>query len=327
MRDDGADDHDHDHGSDDDADDAKDEIVRGVLADLPVRVVAALTTGVAREAARRHQAGPAGAVALGRGLTAGLLLATLTKDDERVTLQVLGDGPLGGVTVDAHGSGTARAYVKHPAGGAIAPAADPRNPRSSLVAAVGRSGVVSVIRDVGLRENFSGTTAIASGEIDEDVERYLTESEQIESALACDATADDGGRVVASAGILVQALPGEAAIEVALARGLFADGALARVVAGGLPPSGDDLLRAVFAGRLGAIRVLDRRPARFFCPCSRERAGVSLAMLGDADLADMILDDGKAEVTCNFCRARYNFDDAELERIRRRATGASGPPS
>jgi len=325
MRDDGADD--HDHGSDDDADDAKDEIVRGVLADLPVRVVAALTTGVAREAARRHQAGPAGAVALGRGLTAGLLLATLTKDDERVTLQVLGDGPLGGVTVDAHGSGTARAYVKHPAGGAIAPAADPRNPRSSLVAAVGRSGVVSVIRDVGLRENFSGTTAIASGEIDEDVERYLTESEQIESALACDATADDGGRVVASAGILVQALPGEAAIEVALARGLFADGALARVVAGGLPPSGDDLLRAVFAGRLGAIRVLDRRPARFFCPCSRERAGVSLAMLGDADLADMILDDGKAEVTCNFCRARYNFDDAELERIRRRATGASGPPS
>jgi molecular chaperone Hsp33 len=325
MGDDGGDNHDHGNGNGSD-DEAQDEIVRGVLADLPVRVVAALTTGVAREAARRHQAGPAGAVALGRGLTAGLLLATLTKDDERVTLQVLGDGPLGGVTVDAHGSGTARAYVKHPAAGAIA-AADPRNPRSSLAAAVGRAGVVSVIRDVGLRENFSGTTAIDSGEIDEDVERYLTESEQIESALACDATAADDGRVVASAGILVQALPGEAAIEVALARGLFADGALARVVAGGPPPSGDDLLRAVFAGRLGAIRVLDRRPARFFCPCSRERAGVSLAMLGDADLAAMILDDGKAEVTCNFCRARYNFDDAELERIRRRATGAGGPPS
>src|SRR6476646_30905 len=128
------------------------EIVRGVLADLPVRVVAALTTGVAREAARRHQAGPAGAIALGRGLTAGLLLATLTKDDERVTLQVLGDGPLGGITVDAHGGGSARAYVKHPAAGGIAGDARP-----SLTAAIGRSGVVSVIRDVGLRENFSGT--------------------------------------------------------------------------------------------------------------------------------------------------------------------------
>ena len=125
----------------------------------------------------------------------------------------------------------------------------------------------------------------------------------------------------------MQALPGEASIEVALARGLFADGALARVVAAGLPPSGDELLRAVFAGRLGAIRVLDRRPARFFCPCSRERAGDSLAILGDADLSAMILDDGKAEVICNFCRARYAFDEAELERIRRRTTGTSGPPS
>src|SRR5262252_10044245 len=135
-----------------------DEIVRGVLTDLPVRVVAALTTGVAGEAARRHQAGPAGAIALGRGLTAGLLLATLTKDDERVTLQVLGNGPLGGVTVDANGAGTARAYVKHPGAGVIAPGGDGRSPRPHLAAAIGRSGVVSVIRDVGLRENFSGTT-------------------------------------------------------------------------------------------------------------------------------------------------------------------------
>jgi molecular chaperone Hsp33 len=303
-----------------------DEIVRGVLTDLPVRVVAALTTGVAREAARRHQAATAGAIALGRGLTAGLLLATLTKDDERVTLQLLGDGPLGGVTVDANGAGTARAYVKHPGAGRIAPGTGGAA-RPSLATAVGRSGVVSVIRDIGLREDFSGTTAIGSGEIDDDVERYLTESEQIESALACDTAADDDGGVIASAGILVQALPGEAAIEVALARGLFADGALARVVAAGLPPSGDELLRAVFGGRLGPIRLLDRRPARFHCPCSRTRAGDSLAMLGDADLSAMILDDGKAEVICNFCRARYDFDEAELERIRRRAAGSAGPPS
>src|SRR6478736_152950 len=172
--------------------DQRDEIVRCVLADIPVRVVAAVTSGVAREAAARHGAGAAGAVALGRALTAGLLLATLTKDDERVTLQVLGDGPLGGVTVDANGAGTARAYIKHPGAGAIARgggAGAGGDPRARLAAAIGRAGVVSVIRDVGLRENFSGTTAIDSGEIDEDVERYLTESEQIESALACETTA------------------------------------------------------------------------------------------------------------------------------------------
>ena len=302
---------------------SQDEIVRCLLADLPVRVVVAVTTAVARAAARRHDAGAAGAIALGRGLTAGLLLATLTKDDERVTLQVLGDGPLGGITVDAHGGGSARAYVKNPEAGGV-PAG---TPRAGLAAAVGRSGLVSVVRDVGLHENFSGTTAIASGEIDEDVERYLTDSEQVESALACETTLGPDGRIAGSAGILVQALPGEAAVEVALARGLFAGGALARAVAAGLPASAEELARAVLTGRLGEIRVLDRRRARFSCPCSRLRAVNSLALLGDAELSSMILDDGKAEVICNFCRARYDFDDAELERIRRRAAGDAGPPS
>jgi len=305
-----------------------DEIVRCVIPGVAVRIVAALTTDTAREAARRHGARQAGAIALGRGLTAGLLLATLTKDEERVTLQVLGDGPLGGVTVDAHGDGSVRAYVRHPGAGSIAAGGDGPTARPALAAAIGRVGIVSVVRDVGLRDNFSGTTQIRSGEIDEDVERYLTESEQVESALACDAIAGIDGAVTASAGVLVQALPGsDGEIDVDLARGMFGDGALARVVAGGLPASGEELIAAVFRGRLGAIRVLDRRPLRFFCPCSRERAGASLAMLGDADLSAMILDEGKAEVTCDFCRARYEFDDKDLERIRRRSAGAGGPPS
>src|SRR5450631_4670767 len=94
------------------ADATGDEVVRCLLEGLPVRIVAATTTVAVREAARRHQAGPAATVALSRGLTSGLLLATLTKDEERVTMQLLGDGPLGGLTVDATASGTARAYVK-----------------------------------------------------------------------------------------------------------------------------------------------------------------------------------------------------------------------
>jgi len=315
---------DGDSDASDDSGDNRDEIVRCVIADVPVRVVAAVTTGVAREAARRHEAGAAGAVALGRGLTAGLLLATLTKDDERVTLQVLGDGPLGGVTIDASGAGTARAYVKHPAAGHLVS----DDPRGRLASAIGQSGLISVVRDVGLRDNYSGATAIRSGEIDEDVERYLTESEQVESALACDTAVAADGRITASAGMLVQALPGsEGAIDVDIARGLFADGALAHIVAAGGPPSGEALVGAVFAGRLGPIRVLDRRPVRFFCPCSRPRAGASLATLGQVDLAAMILEDGKAEVICNFCRARYAFDDKELELIRRQAAGAGNPPS
>src|SRR5262245_63347725 len=123
-----------------------DEIARCVVDSGTARAVIVTSTGLAREAARRHQATGAAAVALGRGLTAGLRLATLTKDDERVTLQVLGDGPLGGVTVDANGAGTARAYVKHPGAGTIVADAT----RATLAPAIGRAGVVSVIRELGL---------------------------------------------------------------------------------------------------------------------------------------------------------------------------------
>jgi molecular chaperone Hsp33 len=303
-----------------------DEIIRSLLADRPVRVVAVTTTGVAREAARRHEAQPAAALALARGMTAGLLLATLTKDEERVTLQVLGDGPLGGLTVDASSAGRVRAYVKNPELALQLPLAIHGHGRESLGSAVG-TGVVSVIRDVGLGENFSGQTAIASGEIDEDVEHYLQASEQIPSVLACDAMLDPDGRIAFAAGVLVQALPGSfAAEEVEAARELLAGGELRRAFARG-PQDAEQLLTAAFEGRLGDIQLLDRRPVSFRCPCSRGRAAGSLALLGEVELASMIVDDGQAEVVCNFCRARYHFDDAELENIRRDTAKPSGPPS
>jgi molecular chaperone Hsp33 len=300
-----------------------DEILRAVLEGRPVRIVAATTTFAAREAIRRHTAAPAAALALARGATAGLLLATLTKDEERVTLQVLGDGPLGGLTVDATSAGRVRAYVKHPevelslaAGG-----------RASLARAMGQSGVVSVLRDLGLGQPFRGSTAIRSGEIDEDVERYLEESEQVMSALACDAVSAPEGGLALSAGILVQALPGsDGADAVAEARALLRGGGLARVLATGAREPAE-LVATALGDRLGHVEVLDRRPVRFECACSRARAGASLASLGPNELESMILDDGKAEVTCNFCRARYEFDEAELEMIRRETAKLSGPPS
>ncbi len=303
--------------------DSPDEVVRCLLEGLPVRIVAATTTVAVREAARRHEAGAAATLALSRGLTAGLLLATLTKDDERVTLQILGDGPLGGVTVDATAAGTARAYVKHPSGGLKPPAGG----RPSLAAAIGRVGLVNVIRDVGFREPFSGQIALATGEIDEDVEAYLDKSEQVVSALACDALLAPNGALDFAAGILIQALPGsEGAALVAEARAFIADGAFLRALANARR-DGEGVVAAVLGDRLGKVQVLDRRPVRFDCPCSRARAGTSLALLGEAELAAMILDDGKAEVTCNFCRARYEFDEAELELIRREKSRPTGPPS
>ena len=313
-----------------------DEIARFVVVDdaakAVARVVIVTSTDVAREATRRHRAGGSTAVALGRGLTAGLLLATLTKDEERVTLQVLGDGPLGGITVDASAAGTARAYVKNPA--VRLPPARSGVQRLSLGPAMGTVGVVSVVRDLGLRETFSGQTALLSGEIDEDVAHYLRKSEQIASALRCEVVLWPDGDVAAAAGILVQALPGtEGVAEVEAARAqLEAGGALLDALSQAHtrePPAGGAaaLLKSVLGRHLGELLLLDVRPVRFHCPCSRERAGASLALLGPAELAAMVVEDGKAEVICNFCRARYDFSDGELETIRREVGKPSSLPS
>jgi molecular chaperone Hsp33 len=323
-------------GSNDASDDASDdhaaegdEILRCTSVGGAARIVAVTATGVAREAIRRHGATGAAAVALARGVTSGLLFATLTKDEERVTLQLLGDGPIGGLTVDATAAGTARAYVKNAAAGPAVPAQRPR-----LGPALGTTGVVNVIRDVGLRETYRGQTPFATGEVDDDCERYLTTSEQIESALRCETVLAEDGTLIAAAGILVQALPGgRGAAVVDAARERFTagalQGALAAATAPGaatLPDAGT-LIEEALGDVLGAWHALEVRPVRFHCPCSRERAGASLALLGAADLATMILEDGKADVVCNFCRAHHDFTAADLERLRRELQGAAGPPS
>jgi molecular chaperone Hsp33 len=305
------------------------EIARCLLAGGAARLVAALTTPAAREAARRHQAAGAAALALARGTTAGLLLSTLTKDQERITVQVLGDGPLGGLTVDASSSGQVRAYLRNPVVRlpplrAVAGAPG----RMSLAPGVGRAGIVHVVRDLGLREAFSGETALVSGEVDEDVEHYLMASEQIDSALSCDGLLEpEGGAIAIAGGLLVQALPGSGGTEVVeRARQRLRGGGLLSALGDG-PLTAEALARAALGDAAPALQVLDVRAVTFHCPCSRDRASASLSLLGGAELGSMILDDGKAEVICNFCRERYDFDEADLEAIRRDATGASGPPS
>jgi molecular chaperone Hsp33 len=203
--------------------------------------------------------------------------------------------------------------------------------RASIGAAVGRQGLVSVVRDLGLRDLVTGQTAIRDGEIDSDVEGYLIESEQLDSALTCETLLDARGQVRAAAGILVQALPGGGGAEVvAAARARHHAGALAALLDGAAPassPTIEALARAALGDEAArSVAVLDRRPVRFVCPCSHERAAVTLALLGEAELAAMIREDGKADVACNFCRAQYVFTARELEEIRDAAMTQT-PPS
>jgi molecular chaperone Hsp33 len=308
-----------------------DTIVRCVLRDPPLRVVAVTDTGVVREAARRHRAVGGAQVALGRGATCGLLLATLTKGGEQVTLQVLGSGPLGGLLIDATDAGHVRVSLKHPE--ALVPG--PRGQRVSVGEGIGRRGVVSVARDLGTRFQFTGQSLIVSGEIDEDIEHYLTTSEQIDSALGCDVVLGDSD-VTASAGVLVQCMPGEdSAHVVAGVRERLRAGALAALLAQSAPDpaaapgaapeaalaaldpsSWAELLARALLGELGSrLEVLDARPVKFHCPCTRERVQNSLMLIDPTELESMVHDGQGAEVTCNFCREVYQLTPAELDAL------------
>ncbi len=288
-----------------------DTISRGILSATAVRVVVVTSTHLAREASRRHGAEGGVAVAMGRAATAGFLLATLTKGDERVTLQLLGAGPLGSVAVDASASGDARVYVKNPRVRVAVGSG-----RVALRDVLGPTGVVNVVRDLGMRETFGGQTDFVDGEIDTDVEQYLIKSEQIDSAVGCEVLLTDDLKIRASAGILLQALPGsDGADVVAHARERLRAGALSSLLLrnlGSTPPHAAEVVAAVLGDLASDVTILDTRPVRFFCACSREKAAWSIALLGAQDVAEMLSIGQAHTVTCEFCRAAYSFGTDDL---------------
>jgi molecular chaperone Hsp33 len=194
-----------------------------------------------------------------------------------------------------------------------------------------------VVRDLGMRDTFRGQTELADGEIDTDVEKYLAMSEQIDSALACETLLDpETGEIRCAVGVLLQALPGGEGISVLeAARARLRAGELAAALRTlvALDPDApvdlfmDQVARAALGERVAALDILDARPVRFHCPCTRDRARTTLGLLGQDDLAAMIREDGAAEVTCDFCRTTYTFTDADLEQIRRGLRGEVVAPS
>lgn len=293
----------------------QDVLLRAIWPETGLRVVAAFTTDLAREAARRHGAVGGAAAALGRGVTAGALLATITKSEERLTIEMSGGGPLGPLIIDANATGDVRAFIKNPG----VPVAALPGAHVSLCQAMGRVGVVRVARDLGLRETVNGQTALVDGEIDSDIEHYLAASEQIPSALGCEALLGPELDVAVAAGLLLQTLPNSDALPtLAAVRERLRSGALARALAQ-LPPGPPD--PAAFAESLlgigrGDLLCLDLRPLRFACPCSKQRAIATLSLLSLEDLSEMVREGRGAEVTCEFCRARHLISQPELERAR-----------
>ncbi|MFE4106488.1 Hsp33 family molecular chaperone HslO [Almyronema epifaneia] len=288
-----------------------DQLIRATAAQGGIRVVGVITTKLTEVARQRHNLSYVATAALGRTMSAGLLLASSMKRPEsRVNIRVKGDGPLGGILIDAGLDGTVRGYVDNPA------IELPLNRQGKLDVggAVGQDGYVYVVRDVGYGYPYSSTVELVSGEIGEDLTYYLATSEQTPSALILGVFVGAQG-VEAAGGLLLQVLP-KAAEDPALVATL--ESRLATLT--GFTPllRENKTLPQIFenlVGDMGLEIFPETQLVRFNCPCSEDRMLGALKLLGQEELADMIAKDNGAEVTCHFCNQVYNANSDQLSQL------------
>jgi len=285
-----------------------DYMVRAMDVAGNIRIFVATTTDLVNEARRRHDTWPTVTAALGRALTGTALLSATLKDrGESITLRIAGNGPVGGITCDADEQGQVRGFVREPHVDL-----EPKNGKFDVAGVVGE-GYVHLTRQLALEGTYTGTAEIVSGEIGEDLAYYLTKSEQTPSAVSLGVRVAPDGTVTASGGILLQLLPAATDDErEQLELNLQALGAVSSAVETGLTP--EAILGQVMAGI--PYKLLEKRDVHFACRCSRERALSSLASLDPADLEAMIVEDGGAELNCQFCNEKYQFSADELRELR-----------
>ncbi len=272
-----------------------------------VRALAAVTTAVVEEARCRHGTYPTATAALGRTLTAALLLGGTMKDEERLSIELVGDGPLRRVMAATTGAGTVRGYVARPA--THLPS---KRGKLDVAGAIG-SGVLCVIRTQPWnKEPYRSVMRLVSGEIAEDVARYLVSSEQIPSAVTLGVFVNREGDVGAAGGFLVQMMSGaDEHVMRHVERNVAALPQITTLIRDGAGPR--EILDAVLAGL--DVETLDAQSTRFACPCTRERVFGAILLLGPAEIADMIARDDGAEVTCEFCAERYVITADELRML------------
>ncbi len=284
----------------------QDEMLQIDLCGGQVRVMLCETTRTVQKCADIHESTPVCTAALGRLMTGTLMLGIMMKgEDESVTVTVKGDGPIGNlVAVADHGN--VRACADHPQL-EIPPRADGK---LDVGAAVGHSGRMSVIKDLGLKKNYIGQCELVSGEIAMDFANYFTVSEQQPSLVALGVLVS-GNAVLKAGGLLIQPLPGcpdEIIDQLELRSPMFADISREMTFA---PIS--QLCKDWFRGM--EPRILERTPLSYRCTCSRERMEKALISLGKKDLQSLVDEDKGAELVCHFCRSRYNFSTQELEKL------------
>lgn len=283
-----------------------DYLVRALAFEGSVRAFAVRTTDTVGEAQRRHQTWPTASAALGRSMTAAVMMGAMLKGEDKLTVKVEGDGPIGPMIIDSNAKGEVRGYVTNPQVHFDLNAVGKLDVRR----AVGTEGTLTVVKDLGMRDFFTGQVPIVSGEVAEDFTYYYAVSEQVPSSVGLGVLVNPDNSILAAGGFIIQLLPGtdDETITI-IEEHLNKMEPVSKLIERGLTP--EQLLFEILGE--DNVQILNSMPVAFECNCSKDRFGSAIISLGESEIRDMIEEDGGAEAHCHFCMEKYNYSVNELE--------------
>lgn len=286
----------------------EDYLVRAIAANGQVRAFAAYTKNTVETARQAHNTSPVVTAGLGRLLTAGAMMGSMMKGDRDVlTIKAEGSGPVGHYLVTADSKGNVKGYAANP--NVILPA----NAAGKLD--VGGSlgvGLLTVIKDLGLKEPYTGTCELVSGEIAEDLTYYFASSEQTPSSVGLDVLMTKDNTVNVAGGFIIQLMPDATEETISIVEEKISTiKSVTSMLENGLDPEG--IINLILGGL--DPEILDKMPVRFYCNCSKERVSKALITIGRKELDNIIEENEPIEVKCHFCNKAYNFTVDELKKL------------
>lgn len=286
----------------------KDYLVKATTYNGMVRAYAAISTNTVGEACKRQDTWATASAALGRTITITAIMGAMLKGDDSITAKVEGNGPIGAIIADANAVGHVRGYVKNPH------VDFDLNDKGKLdvARAVGTEGNISVIKDLGLKEYFTGEVPIISGEIGDDFTYYFANSEQVPSAVGAGVLVNPDHSILAAGGFIVQVMPGaDEEIINQLEAQIQSFPAISSLIREGNSP--EQILQQLFKDE--TVKIHEQLPIEFRCKCSRERVEQAIIGLGNEEIRSMIDEDKGAEANCHFCNETYNFSEEDLKTL------------
>ncbi len=287
----------------------KSKILRGTALDGQIRIFIADTTSLVEKAKDIHQSSPVATAALGRVLTATSILGVMLKGDRhKITTRIHGQGPIGTMIATSNASGNVKGYVTNPQ--VMVESSTPG--KLNVGGAVGKSGEITVIKDLGLKNPYIGNYPLVSGEIGEDFAAYFMYSEQQPSAVGLGVTIDKDYTIKSAGGFIIQILP-ETDDNVAfiLEERIKEAGSVSKLIENS--KDGKEIMYQLLEGL--HPKVLEEYEIDYICDCNRERFEKALISLGTQELRSLIEDDHGAELQCHFCNKKYQFSEENLEAL------------